>query len=198
MLKLLLAVMCISVMSLCANPGSTVMELKGGYFFFVDSTMRDIYPQGVDVQLSRFDPLKTWGKSYSLGIYSAIEFIHCNGRSLNDNEHTAIWELPVSLGIQPVFRFGSRLDYYFSLGPRFFYVQQNNHSHFVNRTNSRGTFGGFFNTGARYRPTAHLIIDLFGEYSYGRLHVGSHKKHSYSVTRQIGGCVFGAGMGYSF
>ncbi len=190
---------CVWITGLSADPSSASVEVKAGYFFFVDSIMRDVYSHGgYDIQLSRFDPFKTWGNQCSLGIYSSVEYLHCDGKSLNDHEHTSIWELPISLGIQPIFRIGTKCDYYFALGPRFFYVHQHNHSHFVNRTNSRGTFGAFFNTGFRFNPIDHLLIDVFGEYSYGRVHIGAHKPRVYSTTRQIGGCVLGVGLGYCY
>ena len=58
--------------------------------------------------------------------------------------------------------------------------------------------GGFVSTGLTFFPCSNLLVDVFGEYSYGRLRFHSDREHSYGRNTQIGGFTFGAGVGYVF
>jgi hypothetical protein len=63
---------------------------------------------------------------------------------------------------------------------------------------NKNGFGGFANMGFNFFPCKNLFIDVFGEYSYGRMHFHSSKTNSYGQTAQVGGFTFGAGLGYVF
>ena len=170
------------------------LEVKVGYFFFADSTLRKIYKEGgVDVQLSSSFPLWRW-----LQGYASFEFFERRGRSLNEHQRTSIWEIPISVGLKPVFNICPKIQYYFALGPRYFYIHEHNDSSLVDRHISHNAIGGFINTGFNFFPMEHFLIDVFGEYSYGRVRVHPHKHHVYSERTQIGGFSFGVGLGYAF
>lgn len=174
------------------KPRGLIIEAKAGYFFFSDHTMRKVYDQGgEDVQLSFSYP---FGKIWNL--YGSIEFLERRGRSLNDHQRTRIDELPLTLGLKPVFPISSAVDYYFTLGPRYTFVWVKNHSSFVDRTMHKSGFGGFFGTGFIFHIGRHWILDLFGEYSYTRLHFHSSKHNVIGESRQVGGFTFGGGLGF--
>ena len=104
----------------------SVVEAKVGYFFFSDPKMRKIYTSGgIDLQLSGSFTVWEW-----LQIYGSVEYLSKQGRSLNSHQKTTIWEVPLSLGLKPVFKVSSIIDYYFAIGPRYFFVRQHNHSNF--------------------------------------------------------------------
>lgn len=182
----------------CPCPDSTeirpTLEVKGGYFFFADSKLRKIYNEGgVDVQVSGSFPIWEW-----LQGYVSVEYLERHGRSLHGHQKTSIWEIPVSVGLKPVFKICPEVEYYITIGPRYFYVHQHNHSSFVDRHLSHNGVGGFVNTGFNFFPMEHFLVDVFGEYSYERAHFHAHKTHVYGRSIQVGGFVFGVGLGYAF
>lgn len=170
------------------------LEVKAGYFFFSDSKMRKIYDKGgFDVQLSGSYPL--WR---CLQLYGSVEYLQCHGRSLADHQKTRIREVPFSLGLRALFPLGCNFSYYLTAGPRFFCVHSHNDSSYVDRTISKSGLGLFVNTGFTYSLSQCFFVDLFGEYSYGRLNYTSYKTNTYGEKTQVGGFTFGAGLGYSF
>ncbi len=170
------------------------LEFKVGYFFFSDSKMSDVYDQGgLDLQLCGSTPV--WK---CLQVYGSVEYLEKHGRSLHGHQKTKIWEVPLSLGLQAVAKIYKKAQYYFTLGPRYFFVHVHNQSHFVDKTLNQNGLGGFANTGFHFFPIPHLLIDVFGEYSYCRLHFHPHKKNVYGESAQVGGFSFGAGVGYAF
>jgi hypothetical protein len=176
------------------NDIQPLLEFKFGYFLFSDSKLREIYDRGgLDLQLSASYPVWRW-----LDIYGSVEYFRKHGRSLGGNQETSIWEIPLSLGLKPIITINRVVQYYIALGPRYFFVRQHNKSDFVDQHVSQSGFGGFVNTGFNFFPRPHFCIDVFGEYSYGRLHFHSHEPFVYARTIQIGGFAFGGGLGYSF
>lgn len=170
------------------------LEAKVGYFFFSNSKMRKVFDQGgIDIQLSGFYPLDSW-----LQIYGSVEYLERSGRSLGYHQKTKIWETPLSLGLKITTPVCENIQGYFTLGPRYFFVCVHNNSSFVSKRMKKNGCGGFANIGFNYNLCNNLLIDFFGEYSYGRLHFHSSKKNSYGQTMQVGGFTFGAGLSYLF
>jgi hypothetical protein len=171
-----------------------ILEGKMGYFFFSDKKMRKIYDRGgLDGQISGSYPIWKW-----LQIYGSVEYLSRHGKSLGGGQHTRIWEVPLSLGLKPVVRICDKIHYYFTLGPRYIFAHVHNNSPFVDREVNANGWGGFANTGFNFFPIPHFCIDVFGEYSYSRIHFHPHKQNVYGNTVQVGGFVFGAGLGYAF
>lgn len=170
------------------------LNIKVGYFIFSDAKMRKIYNKGgLDVQISRSFPLWKW-----LYAYGSVEYLSRHGKSLNGHQKTKIWEVPLSLGLKAIIPFCQEIQYYLTLGPRYFFVHVHNRSSYVSRNLNKNDLGGFVNMGLNFFPCQNLQVDVFGEYSYGRLHFHSSKTHSYGRSVQIGGFTFGAGLGYAF
>ena len=171
-----------------------LLEAKVGYFFFSDAKMRDVYNRGgLDLQLSGSYPIWKW-----LQIYGSVEYLERYGKSLGAHQRTSIWEVPLSLGLKPVVIINPKAHYYFTLGPRYFFVHQHNHSSYVDKNMSNHGLGGFLNTGFNFFPMTHLVVDIFGEYSYKRMHFHPSKTNVEGGTAQIGGFTFGVGVGYAF
>lgn len=170
------------------------IEAKIGYFFFGGHKMRKIYDDGgLDLQLSGSYPIWRW-----LEIYGSAEFIEKHGRSLEGEEKTRIWEYPFSLGLKAVVPIGTVTQYYFTIGPRYIYVHVHNNSPHVDRKLNHSGIGGFVGTGFNFFFSRNFFLDLFGEYSYARLHFHAHKKNVYGERAQVGGFAFGGGLGYAF
>ena len=114
------------------------------------------------------------------------------------HQSTSIWEIPLSLGLKPVVTIASGIQYYFTLGPRYFFVHQHNNSSFVSSNVSNNGMGMFVNTGFNFVFWNHFLFDVFGEYSYGKMHFHSSHANTYGRTVDIGGFTFGGGLGYAF
>lgn len=178
----------------CEEPIRPIVEIKLGYFFFSDDKMRKIYDDGgFDVQLSGSYPVWEW-----LNIYGSVEYLEKHGKSLNAHQKTSIWEVPLSLGLKPTFEILPDIQYYFTLGPRYIFLHAHNDSNYVDKTINHNGLGGFVNTGFNFIFWDDFVFDIFGEYSYKKMHVHTSKTNVYTRSIQVGGFVFGAGLGYAF
>jgi outer membrane protein W len=175
-----------------------ILEAKVGYFFFASSKMRQVYEGGLDVQLSSSTPVWQPHRRVHLNVYGSLEFLRSSGHSTEENYKTYVWELPINLGLKPVFLLTQEIQYYLALGPRYFFIRQHNSSPYVDRHKSKNGVGLFVNTGFNFILCKHLAIDLFGEYSYAKTHFHTSLPNVYTQNIQIGGFTFGAGLGYSF
>lgn len=171
-----------------------LVEAKIGYFFFSDPKLRRIYDQGgLDFQLSGSLTLWRW-----LQFYTSLEYFQKQGRSLHLHERVRVWSLPVSWGLKGIVFMSAASQYYLAIGPKYFYFHIHDNSSYAGKVLNQSTVGGFVSTGFNFFPMKHLSIDLFGEYSYAKIHCHPHKKHIYGETAQTGGFTFGAGLGYIF
>lgn len=176
-----------------------LFEVKTGYFFFSNSQLRKIYDKGgFDIQLCASYPLWNLTNGWTLNGYGAIEYFHRSGKSINAHQRTSIWSVPINLGLKPVYTISAHTQYYFAIGPRYFYVHQHNHSTYVYKSKSKNGLGFFVNTGFNYLLCNHFVIDIFGEYSYGKTHFHTGNSRIYTKAVQIGGFTFGGGLGYEF
>ena len=172
------------------------IEFKAGYFFFTSSPMRKVFNQGgIDLQLCGVYPLCS-----NLGLYAAVEYMGKYGHTLGAHEKTSIWEIPLSLGLQPIVGLNddNTIRYYFTIGPKYFFAQVTNHSSGLPHRLSSNNIGGFANTGFMYDFCDYLSLDVFGEYSYVKLRFHSSKKATKGHTVQAGGLTFGLGLAYLF
>lgn len=183
---------------LCQIKKKTLLEVKGGYFFFHNSTLSKIYDRGgMDFQLSSSFPFLRHRK-FEVSGYASLEFLLAEGKSIGTKEKTTLTEFPINLGIKPTFFLASFTEYYLALGPRYFYVYQKNYSSFVNQKNHDHVFGGFVNTGFNFFPYSGIVLDVVGEYSYGVGSFSSHKTNVFGKKTDVGGFTFGLGLGWSF
>lgn len=176
-----------------------LVEVKMGYFFFSDSKMRKVYDKGgLDIQLCASYPLWNLTNRWTLNAYGAVEYLYASGRSINQHQKTSLWSVPVNIGLKPVYAINCNLQYYFAIGPRYFYIHQHSNSCFVYKNKSRNGLGYFVNTGFNYALSDCLVIDIFGEYSYAKAHFSGGNSTVYTSNIQVGGFTFGAGLGYEF
>lgn len=175
-----------------------IIETKVGYFFFSSSQMRQVYDGGWDVQFSSSIPVWDPFSKFSLNIYGSVEFLRCDGHSTEEHYKTYVWELPVNFGLKPVFLLSEHVQYYFAMGPRYFFIHQNNSSSYVDKNKSRNGIGFFVNTGFNFIPIKHLVIGLFSEYSFAKTHFHTSASNVYTKDIQVGGWTFGGSFGYMF
>lgn len=176
----------------------SLVEVKTGYFFFSNSEMRNVYRGGLDIQLCASYPLWNLTSRWILNGYGALEYFHLLGKSTNGGQKTSLWSIPINVGLKPTYVINADMQYYFAIGPRYIYIHQHNRSSYVYKNQSRNGLGFFVNTGFNYALSDQLVIDIFGEYSYAKMHFPGGKPHVYTRNIQVGGFTFGGGMGYSF
>lgn len=176
-----------------------ILETKGSYFLFASSKMRQIYDHGGwDIQLSSSIPVWKPMEPFNLNVYGSIEFLRCSGHSTEEHSKTYVWQLPINIGIKPIFLLSKKIQYYVALGPRYFFIHQHNFSQYVDKSRSRNGLGLFVNTGFNFILYQRMVIDLCMEYSYAKTHLHSSIPNVYTRTLQVGGLSFGGGLGYSF
>lgn len=170
------------------------LEFKAGYFIFADSKMRSVYNKGgLDIQFSGSFPF-----SKRLQIYASAEFLHRHGESLSGDQSTHIWEIPVTIGLKSIIKLAEWAGFYFTLAPRYFYLHVHNDSSYVDSTLHKNGIGGFAGTGFTFVPYTNFLLDIFGEFSYQKVHIHTSKTNVYTRSLQVGGFTFGAGLGYAF
>lgn len=183
----------------CASPSYIydmlpVLEIKGGYFIFSDAILRKVYDEGgLDVQLSASYPI--WR---CIQLYCSLEYLERHGKSLGAGEKTKIWEVPVSLGLKPVFSICNNIEYYVALGPRYFFVRAHTDSETLDPDLQSNGLGGFINTGFNFFPYRRLLVDIFVEYSYKKLAFHASRPNVQGRTIQVGGLALGLGLSLPF
>lgn len=192
----------------CSEPGQKIVswlcpqplfEVKAGYFFFSNSKMRKVYDKGgLDIQLCSSYPLWNLASGWSFQAYGAVEYFHQSGKSMNDHQKTSLWSVPVNIGLKSVYAINANIQYYFGVGPRYFYIHQHNRSSYVYKNRSQNGLGCFVNTGFNYILCNHFVIDIFGEYSYAKMRLHGGNSCVYTRNIQVGGFTFGGGLGYVF
>lgn len=176
-----------------------LIEVKTGYFFFTHSKMRKVYDKGGwDIQLASSYPLWNPTDRFSLNAYAAVEYFHCEGQSLQGDQKTSLWAVPINIGFKPVFVICPEAQYYFTLGPRYFYIHQHNNSCDVDKNKSRNGVGFFMNTGFDFLLKSCFAFTIFGEYAYAKTHFHSEKTGVYTRNIQVSGFTLGGGLGYAF
>ncbi|HVX01466.1 MAG TPA: hypothetical protein VHA52_13670 [Candidatus Babeliaceae bacterium] len=161
--------------------GSFILnEFKLGYFRSGDKRLRHTFDKGLlDIQLS--SSFRFWDPLY---IYGAVEYIGAEGRTVHGRHKVKIREVPLSLGLQYMLKVAPELNYYVTLGPRYFFVHLHETKH---------GFGGFVNTGLLYFLTHQITVNFIAEYSYKRMQF-DHSDPKGSL--QVGGLMLGGGLGY--
>ncbi|MBN9378629.1 MAG: hypothetical protein J0H93_09665 [Chlamydiales bacterium] len=176
-----------------------LFDIKVGYFFFSNPKLRKVYDKGgLDIQLCASYPLWKLTSQWTLHAYGALEYFQRSGRSIHGHQKTSVWSVPMNVGLKPIYTISANMQYYFAIGPRYFYIHQHNHSSYVYKNRSRNGLGFFVNTGFHYFLCDQIVIDIFGEYSYAKIHFRGERSRVYTRTIQMGGFTFGGGIGYDF
>lgn len=192
----------------CSEPSSEttscsfsrpLFEVKTAYFIFSDSKMRKIYDRGgLDVQLCASYPILNLINGWTLNAYGAVEYFHRTGKSVNGDQKTSLWSVPVNIGLKSDYEINADSQYTFAIGPRYLYLDQHNSSTYVYKNRSRNGLGFFVNTGFNYTLSDGWAIDIFGEYTWAKMHFHGGESNIYTRNIQVGGFTFGGGLGYEF
>ena len=192
--KLSALVLACSMLSAHGHDMSSWLEIKPGYFFFANHTLRKIYHGGFEIQGSVTTPL-----CGMIALYGSLGYIHVKGRSLGGHQKTINFQVPLDLGVRAIFELNDCVDSYLTVGPRYFYFHQHNDSTFVNRNIRRNGFGFFINGGCNFIQNDCFLVGIFGEYGFEQKSFRSRIPNVYGRRDlQIGGFTFGASVGFEF
>ena len=182
------------VQSLHAEIPQAWLELKPGYFFFANHTLRKIYHGGFEIQGSASYPL-----GEVIALYGSLGYLQAKGKSLQGNQKTTISQMPFDVGLRAIARFGEYVKGYLSIGPRYFYFHQHNDSTYVDRDIRRSGIGFFINGGCNFIKNDRFLLGIFGEYGFEQKSFTSTLPNVYGRQGiQIGGFTFGASVGCVF
>ncbi len=188
-----LAVICI-ISSLNASTSRPMLEIKPGYFFFSNHTLRKIYHGAFEIQVSGSYPLQHW-----LALYTSLGYLHAKGISLQGNLKTSMWQVPLDLGLRATAHFNECIKGYFSIGPRYFHFHQHNDSSHVPQNIGKDGAGFFINSGLHVIAHDYFILGIFGEYGYEHKSFISTTPNVYGKPHfPIGGFTFGVSLGIGF
>lgn len=188
-----LALACLMA-SFYVSASGPMLEVKPGYFFFSNHTLRKIYHGGFEIQASGSYPLQHW-----LALYASLGYVQAKGRSLQGNQKTSMWQVPVDLGIRATAHFNEYIKGYFSIGPRYFHFHQHNDSAYVTQNISKNGGGFFINSGLNVLAGDCCILGLFGEYGFEQKSFTSTTANVYGIgTLPLGGFTFGVSLGIGF
>ncbi len=150
------------------------------------------------MQLCGIYPIKDLTCRWSLNAYAAVEYFQRSGKSINGNQKTFLWSIPINVGLKSVYMINAKTQSYCAIGPRYLYMHQHNNSPFVYRSKSGNAMGFFVNMGLNHVLSYRFVIDIFGEYSDAKMHFHGRKPDVYTRSIQVGGFSFGGGLGYEF
>lgn len=165
-----------------------LLEVKGAAFVPTSQVFREIYNSSGDFGLE----LTAGGLSDHLYVFSSIDFLVKNGKTVELQSPTKVSMIDLALGLKYFFPF-SLGDFYLGLG-----VQPTR----LSTTNqmivepAQWTCGGIAKAGVIFNMPHSFFADLFIDYSFAKFNasVGS----SPSGTTNVNGCLFGVGFGYRF
>lgn len=188
-----LAIVC-AILSFHSEIFSARLEIKPGYFFFSDHTLRQIYRHGgFEIQGSGTYPL-----SEMINLYGSIGYIHIKGKSLQGNQETSMSQIPVDVGLRVIADLCEYVQGYLSIGPRFFYVRQHNDSMYVDQNIHGKGLGLFVNAGCNLISYDCILFGIFGEYAFEKKSFQPTTPNVYGQDIPIGGFTFGASAGLEF
>ena len=188
-----LALACM-VPSLYAQDSWLWLEVKPGYFFFAQQTLRKIYHGGFEIQGSATYPLYKM-----IALYGSLGYVQVQGKSLHGDQKTSLFQIPFDVGLRAIAHVNKYADCYLSIGPRYFYFHQHNDSTDVNRNIRQNGLGFFINAGCNFIAYDRFLLGIFGEYAFEQKSFKSDIPYVYGRKNvQIGGFTVGASLGLEF
>lgn len=160
--------------------------------------LREIYGDTwPNYQLELNYPL--WRCFYGWG---SISYIQKHGRSLCIRQPTEIRIAPGTLGIK-IFSssfnllptWNDQLDFYLSVGARYFSLEIKNDSNFVSRGVSKRGWGSAFTGGVLFRLSKRWVFDTFVDLSFKRMDFTQATPYIQRYNIEVGGVTAGIGLG---
>ncbi len=164
-------------------------ELRGGYFYPTSKKFREIYRDGgpeVELELS-----KTFKKDWMA--WANVNYFERSGHSIGFHDKTTINMVPVSFGFKylyPICNFP--INPYLGGGVTYTFINVKNDADFVKRHVTKSGVGFVVKSGMYVDLCYGLILDIFADYYYQKIHFYSKN------NEDVGGFKMGLGLGYKF
>jgi len=181
------------------------IEANFRYFQPSSCILQEIYGKNwIDYQV-KFSASLMPRKDFWRGLHAwfAINYAGKSGRSINGGEKTKIQLVPLSFGLRFVGDLGIAngcTQYYFGTGLKYYFMEINNTSQFVEPCISRSSLGGVAEAGLYFLVGEHIAFNLMLDYSFIRFSCPK-KSCIENVQRfplKASGIAVGGGIGLRF
>jgi len=187
------------------NPKSFLTEVNFRYFRPSSYILQEIYGKSwIDHQIKVSGSLIP--KNYfwnRLHIWFAINYASNSGASINGLESTKIQLVPISFGlrfIEPVTMANNNVEVYLGTGFKYYFMDINNKSQFVEPCVNKNNLGGVIETGVYFLASEHVALNFMLDYSFVRF--GYPKKSFISNVQRFNlkasSLAVGGGIGFRF
>jgi len=186
---------------MCVSARDVILEFKLAYFRPTGACFRQIYGHsaalyGPEVTVQLCDNNSHW---YG---FASVDYLSKSGRSIGLCDKTKVSLLPLAVGIKcfapsPC----KKADFYLGAGIQPTRVHTRDCSADVNPRQTSWSVGGIFKAGAYLYAPHCVVIDLFVDYSVVRARGKNNCCGSSTVIplkANVGGAIFGVGLGYLF
>ncbi len=187
------------------GPEGILLEFRTSYFYPLSSSYRAIFPNGnANYQITGafpvYDGTNVWVRG--LDLWAGVDYYGQNGKSTILKEKTSIWIVPITLGLKYFFPpLGETypVNFYVASGMKYFFVHTHNHSSYVQQNVNTNGMGGVVESGLTITFIQHLVLDVFGAYSF-RTFGGPeiNLPNVESTGLNISNINVGLGLGYKF
>lgn len=170
------------------------LSYRMGYFLPNNKVIRKIYHHGISYQLE-FD----WNFWKGFYFFSNADYFSNSGHSLNFHSDTQIRIVGWLNGFGYLYKWASWIGLYAGIGPKAFFYYNHDHAPYVKENISKTTAGFGTKTGFLFFPYKCILVDLFADYSYGRVHFKNQRSSNIlRFSTNAGGLTIGGGIGAQF
>lgn len=182
----------VSLFSLTSVYSSDILvEGRAAYYYFTDSTTRDIY--GNTGLYSLETNFSSCGNIYS---WASAGYLYASGNTKLENTSTKLTYVPLALGLKYMCCFNCFRPY-IGGGLLVSYLHTTDDSPFVVKVRNKWGVGGIFKSGVLWDFTQCFFLDVFLDYSWMKIDFKDTDKTS-GRTADLSGLSVGAGIGYRF
>lgn len=173
-----------------------IIEFNGSYFLPTHSRFKDCYKgsalYGPELTIQLRENKNWYG-------FASIDYFKQKGRFLSVCDSTTLRLLPLAVGIKYFIPFSRRTNFYCGLGFQAAYINKKSRNAHVTSKKSLWAFGGIGKIGTYINLPHNFLLDLFFDYSFAWTSKDNFYGHKVRCARtNIGGAIFGAGIGYRF
>lgn len=173
------------------------IEVKPGYYYFTDSSMREFFNKG-GFTIRGETGYRFW-KPFTVWLDAG--YFEKKGHALGRDDHTKIMLGTFTIGLKTIFDLADWLSFYAGAGPRLFLLKMHNETPFIRSIDNEINFGGGFQGGfwlypiPCYRP---FFLDLFVDYSWKKMRIHECELSSANFDLDVSGISAGVGLGIKF
>ncbi|MBS0626588.1 MAG: hypothetical protein JSS09_00065 [Verrucomicrobia bacterium] len=182
-----------------------ILEFRPSYFYPISSDFRKAFRDGgVNYQLTGTIPVYKGPNPWVQGIniWTAVDYFDKKTHSTALGDKLNIRIVPITLGSKYFFpSLGQTvpINFYLAAGMKYYFVHTYNNSSYARNTINKNGLGGIVETGFIATIYHHLILDLFGSYSFKSFGAPSVSDTAIKgIGLNVSSINIGVGLGYKF